>query len=148
MEFHKGIIRKWSFSYNCFVKLSLYNMIHFNIVHTHGLKHSFIKGLCYTMYHIYQYFDLHDSVQLICVKQPLSKRSKIGFQDQLSLNVGQKYCRMLQGEHSGFQDQLSLNVGQSIAECSKGSILQYILSTFIELPFVIKIFVLSHFEWP
>ena len=33
-----------------------------------------------------------------CVKQPLSKWQKIGFQDQLSLNAGQKYCRMLQGE--------------------------------------------------
>ena len=32
-----------------------------------------------------------------CVKPPLSKRRKIGFQDQLSLNAGQKYCRMLQG---------------------------------------------------
>ena len=30
-----------------------------------------------------------------CVKWPLSKRAKIGFQDQLSLNAGQKYCRML-----------------------------------------------------
>ena len=28
------------------------------------------------------------------------KKTKIGFQDQLSLNAGQKYCRMLQGEHS------------------------------------------------
>ena len=26
-----------------------------------------------------------------CVKRPLSKRPKIGFQDQLSLNAGQKY---------------------------------------------------------
>ena len=54
-----------------------------------------------------------------CVKQPLSKRPQIGFQDQLSLNAGQRYCRMLQGEHSAT------------------------LSTFIKLPFVIKIFVLS-----
>ena len=45
-------------------------------------------------------------------------------QDQLSLNSGQKYCRMLPLEHSA------------------------ILSTFIKLPFVIKIFVLSIFEWP
>ena len=30
-----------------------------------------------------------------CVKESLSKRPKIGFQDQLSLNAGQKYCRML-----------------------------------------------------
>ena len=59
-----------------------------------------------------------------CVKRPFSKRPKIGFQDQLSLNVGQKYCKMLQGEHSE------------------------ILLTFIKLPFVIKTFVLSIFEWP
>ena len=51
-----------------------------------------------------------------CVKQPLSKRPKIGFQDQLSLNAGQKYCRMVQEGHSA------------------------ILLTFIKLPFVIKIF--------
>ena len=30
-----------------------------------------------------------------CVKRPLSKRPKNGFQDQLSLNVGQKYSAML-----------------------------------------------------
>ena len=59
-----------------------------------------------------------------CVKQPLLKGLKIGFQDQLSLNAGQKYCRMLQGEHSA------------------------IFSTFIKLLFVIQIFVLSIFEWP
>ena len=59
-----------------------------------------------------------------CVNRPLSKRQKIGFQDQLSLYAGQKYCRMLQGEHFAM------------------------LLTFIKLPFVIKIFVLSIFEWP
>ena len=59
-----------------------------------------------------------------CVKQPLSKRPQIGFEDQILLNAGQMYCRMLQEEHSA------------------------ILSTFIKLPFVIKIFVLSIFEWP
>ena len=51
-------------------------------------------------------------------------RPEIGFLDRLSLNVGQKFCSMLQGEHSAM------------------------LSTFIKLPFVIKIFVLSIFEWP
>ena len=59
-----------------------------------------------------------------CVKRPLSKRPKIGFQDQLSLNSSQKYCRMLQGEHSAIH------------------------LTFIKLPFAIKIFVLSFFAWP
>ena len=52
------------------------------------------------------------------------RRPKIVFQDPLWLNAGQKFCRMLQGEHSA------------------------ILSTFIKLPFVIKIFVWSMFEWP
>ena len=51
-----------------------------------------------------------------CLKWPLKKKTQIGFQDRLSLNAGQKYCRML--------------------------------STFIKLPFVIKIFVLSIFKWP
>ena len=57
------------------------------------------------------------------VKLALSKRPKIGFQYQLLLNAGQKYCRMLQGEHSAM------------------------LWTFSKLPFVIKILVLSIFEW-
>ena len=59
-----------------------------------------------------------------CLKRPLKKKTKVRFQDQLSLNAGQTYCRMLQGEHSA------------------------ILSTFIKLPFANKIFVLSIFEWP
>ena len=40
-------------------------------------------------------------------------------------------------------DYAALMQVKSIAECSKG-----ILLTFIKLPFVIKIFVLSIFEWP
>ena len=51
-------------------------------------------------------------------------RPKIGFQDQLLLNAGQKYCRML-----------------------KGSILQY-FGPSLSYHFVMKIFVLSIFEWP
>ena len=58
-------------------------------------------------------------VCMLC-KTVTSKRPKIGFQDQLSLNWGQKYCRM----HSA------------------------ILSTFIKLRTVIKFLVLSIFEWP
>ena len=59
-----------------------------------------------------------------CVKWQLYERRKISFQNQLSFNAGKKYCRMLTLEHSA------------------------IPLTFIELPFVIKIFVLSTFEWP
>ena len=64
---------------------------------------------------------------LLLYSKTCIKRQKIGFQDPLSLNAGQKYCRMLLGEpleHSA------------------------ILSTFIKLPFVIKTFVLSIFECP
>ena len=49
---------------------------------------------------------------------------KIGFQYQLLLNAGQKYCRRLQWEHSA------------------------ILSTFIKLPYSNKNFALSIFKWP
>ena len=48
------------------------------------------------------------------------KKTRNGFQDRLSLNAGQKYCRMLSA----------------------------ILLTFIKLPVVIKTFVLCIFEWP
>ena len=72
-------------------------------------------GLCYLF--IVKYIKT-------CVKRPLSKRQKIGFQDQLSLNAGQKYCGTLQREHSA------------------------ILSTFMKLPVVIKTFIFSIFEWP
>ena len=70
----------------------------------------------------------HELAHIYTVKPVLSGHSKripkIGFQDKSLLNAGKKCCRMLRGEHSA------------------------ILSTFIKLPFVIKIFVLSHFEWP
>ena len=65
------------------------------------------------------YIDIYSKT---CVKRPLSKRPKIGFQYPLPLNAGQKYCGILKGEHS------------------------VIFSTFIKLPFVIKSFVLSIFE--
>ena len=58
-----------------------------------------------------------------CVKRPLIKGPKC-FSDQLSLNAGQKYCRMLQVEHSA------------------------ILLTCIKLQAVIKIFAMSIFRWP
>ena len=80
--------------------------------------------------HIVNFFtDKFSTVKYLQVKPVLSghskiKRPKIGFQDLVLLNAYQKYCRMLQGEHSA------------------------ILSTFINLQFVIKIFVLSVFEWP
>ena len=57
-----------------------------------------------------------------CLMWPLNLRPKACFQDQLSLNAGQKYRVMLQGEHSAM------------------------LSAMIKVPFTIKTFVLSIFE--
>ena len=68
-------------------------------------------------------YEIRKKYSKVCLKQSLSKTPKIGFQDHLSLNTGQKYCRML------------LLEGHSA-----------ILSTFIKLPFVIKRFVLSMFS--
>ena len=56
---------------------------------------------------------------ITCEKQTLSN-----FQYQLSLNAGQKYCRMPKVENFA------------------------ILSIFVKLQIDIKIFVLSIFEWP
>ena len=58
-----------------------------------------------------------------CLKRPLKKKVPIiVFQDPLSLNEGQKYCRMLRAFFK--------------------------ISTFIKLTCVIKIFVFFIFEWP
>ena len=46
-----------------------------------------------------------------------------------------------------FKNDYRLMQVKSIAECSKGEH-SAILSTFIKLPFAIKTFVLSIFEWP
>ena len=59
-----------------------------------------------------------------CLKGPLKKPPKIVFQYCLFLNAGQKYCRMLQGEHSAK------------------------LSTFNKLPFSMETFALSICKWP
>ena len=56
-------------------------------------------------------------VQLNLSKTATLKHTKNGFQDKLSLNAGQKFCRMPQCEQSA------------------------ILPKFIKLPFAIKIFV-------
>ena len=44
-----------------------------------------------------------------CLKRSLIKMTKIGFHDRLSLNADQKYCRMLQGEHSSILSTLNLH---------------------------------------
>ena len=73
---------------------------------------------------VIHFFNQKMAIRKTCVKRPLTKRPKNGFQDQLLLNAGQKYCRMLHLEHSA------------------------ILLTFIKLPTVIKIFILSIFKRP
>ena len=77
---------------------------------------------------VWHYTTQASICDLLCTVKPVlsghsKRRPKIGFQYRLLLNAGQKYCRMLQGEHSA------------------------ILSTFIKLPFA-KSFVMSILEWP
>ena len=69
----------------------------------------------------YMFFNPFYTGYFDCTVKPVlsshsKRRPNIGFQDRLSLKAGQKYCRMLQGEHSA------------------------ILLTFIKLSFVIKYF--------
>ena len=46
-----------------------------------------------------------------CLKRSLKRNTKIGFQDRLSFNAGQKYCRMLQGSIlQYFQPSLSYHL--------------------------------------
>ena len=85
-----------------------------------NLKKDSLKD-CFEIVNIGQCIRLRYSKT--CLNRPLSKSPKFGFQDQLSLNAGQKYCRMLRGEHFA------------------------ILSSFSKLPFVIKIYVFVYFEW-
>ena len=94
-----------------FVDCEIYivDVKHWNIIHQ-SLK-------------LMDYLPVPMNYSKTCLKGPF-KKTKIGFQDRLSPNAGQKYCRMLRGEHSA------------------------ILSTCIKLPFDMKIFVLSIFEWP
>ena len=81
----------------------------------------FVLSLIFTMLYADKYPALKTLFSKSYVKRPFSKRPKIGFQYQLALNAGQKYCRMFHLEHSA------------------------ILSTFIKVPFVIKIFILAFF---
>ena len=106
-------IRKLIFNYTLLSSGLELDSLYYSDYHIQPVKHT---GL----WMLHGFFTLYSKT---CVKRPLSERLKIDFQYQLSLNAGQKYCRMLQGEHSA------------------------LLLTFIKLPFVVKIFVLSIFEW-
>ena len=83
------------------------------------LRRFFLVPTTYVLVDQYE-FSIYSKT---CLKRPLKKKTKIGFQDRLLLNAGKKHCRMLKGEHSA------------------------ILSSFIKLPFVFKTLNLSIFEW-
>ena len=89
-------------------------------------KQTFLSQKCQMFMHSGEYFSFRPyssrkcgvvfycTYSKTCLKRPLKKDQKIGFQDRLLLSAGQKYCRVLIREHSA------------------------ILSTFIKLPFTIK----------
>ena len=66
------------------------------------LINSIINGLPYTqlILFIQNHFLCSPLYSKTCLKRPFKKKTKIGFQDQVSLDAGQKYCRMLQEENS------------------------------------------------
>ena len=108
----------------CFTQVLLYNMLY--KVGLVARKSDFVAleydkdadqpaHLCSLISAFVIYF-LESIIAKLTTVKPFKNKTKIGFQDQLSLNAGQNYCRML--------------------------------STFIKLPFVIKIFVSSFFEGP
>ena len=68
------------------------------------------------------------------------KRPKIGFQDQLSLNAGQVYFRIFLGYANISNIVLGMHKLPIFLLQGENST---ILSTFLKIPFVIKIFVLS-----
>ena len=41
------------------------------------------------------YYGTKKKYYKTCLNRPLKKKTKIVFQDRISLNAGQKYCRML-----------------------------------------------------
>ena len=89
--------------------------------------HKGLDILCTTL--LLNFSSIYTQIALIsmysktCLKRPLKRTPEIGFQYRLLLNGGQKYCKMLQGEHSA------------------------ILSTSIKLPFSIKTLVSSISKW-
>ena len=93
---------------------------------TKPLYTHYFQGHCYRFVHSsVEWPDAlvsFDAYSKTCLKRPLKKETKIGFQDRLSLNTGKKYCRMLHLEHSAIH------------------------LTFIKLQIVFKIFVVSIFE--
>ena len=66
-----------------------------------------------------------------CLKWSLKKKTKMGFKIPLSLNAGQKYCRMRQGSIIQYS-RPSLSYHCHLGEYSA------IRSTVIKLPFVTK----------
>ena len=101
-------------------------------------------GFIICTFHVVVYFNMH--IGKTCAKRPLSKR-KCCFQDQLSLNAGQKYCRMLQESILQYiRPTLSYHLSLRSLVCLFLSCRFTIRLTSTKLSFVIKIFVLSIFS--
>ena len=115
----------WLFTYNK-VRFSPRGQCHWHATNSYFSRQcsQYIKSAKILADHCIYSLSILRSYSETCLKWPLKEKTKNGFQDQLSLNEGQKYCRMLPLEHSA------------------------ILSTFIKLPFAMKIFVLPICEWP
>ena len=102
----------WLLRFNCDVAVCSMSLPHAS------LSWSSVCDCCISLTYIFSY-----TYSKTYLKRPLKMYTKIVFKYLLSLDAGQKYFRMLQGEHSE------------------------ILSTFIKLTFFIETAVLSIFKW-
>ena len=126
-----GYILTITFFFIAFYNTPHYNMdldINWSCLGFHFFYNGILQRNCMKMTIAWPFCNSCVKLFLYTVKPALSgdskRKTKIIFQGGLSHYAGQKYCRMLQGEHSA------------------------ILLTFIKLPFVSKTFILSIFEWP
>ena len=77
----------------------------FNAIHENKILEKFseftilIKIVSMSWFFIHSYWKTYNTLPWMhysnpCLKQPLKKKTKIGFQDRWSRNAGQKYCRV------------------------------------------------------
>ena len=113
------LLRNWKFKFisnKHFVCEAKKCIFHLWLCHWH-MNYTFVTSLEINVI-IYAKNSISSLYSKTCLLRPLNKKTNIDFQHRLTLNAGQKYCRMHQGEHYA------------------------ILSTFIKLPFVFKTFVI------
>ena len=93
---------------------ALYRFLPYSVIHDYTYMTLYFMMTLYYV-HVFQNWNQRSrtswntehKISKTCVKRPHSRRPKNGFQDQLSLNAGQTYCRILQFFWSSLSYHLS-----------------------------------------